>query len=187
MRRRGGARKRAVRLQVGRRAWTCWQVCLCSPLPCTLCVSLMPMFSTLSVFSVLLATSLLIPAVSASPVSPYQLPSLQLLLSSLALPWTSPMNEPFLCLPLRPGSPSISPSARHWLSWRAQPPGSLSRNSVCQFLVKSHVQPVLPLLPTGYSPVPAPAVPLSHNPLQSTLLRPSHLQPYSHPAQPQWS
>lgn len=56
-----------------------------------------------------LLTSLLpVPAMRASPVGPHQLPILQLHLFPLASPWIYPLNKPFQCLPMRPGSPSIN-------------------------------------------------------------------------------
>ena len=68
------------------------------------------------------------------------------------------------------------------LSQRPWSLGSLSQSGLCRFPVEGHAWPLLPpLLPRLW---PRALRPLGRNPLQSTLRRPSRLQPYSRPSKP---
>ncbi|XP_059761126.1 rho family-interacting cell polarization regulator 1 isoform X4 [Balaenoptera ricei] len=68
------------------------------------------------------------------------------------------------------------------LSQRPWSLGSLSQSGLCRFPVEGHARPLLPpLLPRLW---PRALRPLGRNPLQSTLRRPSRLQPYSRPSKP---
>lgn len=80
------------------------------------------------------------------------------------------------------------PLSKPRLSLRTQPLGSLSQSGLCQFLVKGRARPILSLLVPRLGPCALD--PLSHNPSESTLHRPSRLQSYSHPSKPRrprWS
>lgn len=68
---------------------------------------------------------------------------------------------------------------------RPRPLGSLSRSGLCQLPVEDLARPLLP--PMLHRLRPRAPRPLGHNLSQSTLCRPSRLQPYSRPSWPQRS
>lgn len=179
--------RRAARLEVGRRGCTCQRVHRIHsipPRPCSPHVSLMPVSNPICV-----------PSASHLPPGPC---------NACLSCWSPSAGDP-AAPPLSPGltldlpyeqAPSVPPHAP-WVpqhqsplsqprfARRTQPLGSLSQSGLCQIPVEGCTQPLLPLLLPRLGPCAL--HPLGHNPLQSTLHRPSRLQPYSHPPQPQWS
>lgn len=67
---------------------------------------------------------------------------------------------------------------------RPGPLGSLSRSGLCQLAVEDLAQPLLSLMLPRLQP--GARRPLGYNLSQSTVRRPSRLQPYSRPSWPQW-
>lgn len=184
----GRAHKESGKTGGGRRGYTCQQVHLClTPPPLTPCsphVSLMPVSNPICIPSASdlppsgpgnACLSCWSPSACDPPAPPLSLgltldlPYEQALLVPLHAPWV-PQHQPPL------SQPRFSP--------RTQPLGSLSQSGLCQFLVKSPAWPVLSLLLPRLGPCAL--NPLGHNPLESTLYRPSRLQPYSQPSQPRW-
>lgn len=174
---------RAARLEVGRRGCTCQQVHLYSPhspTPCSPPVSLMPVSNPICVPSASdlppsgpcnACLSCWSPSACDPPAPPLS-PRL-----TLDLPYEQALSVP----PHAPWVPQHQPR----LSRRTQPCGSLSQSGLCQIPVKGYAQPLLPLLLPRLGPCALHR--LGHNSLQSTLCRPSCLQPCSHLSQPQSS
>lgn len=157
------------------------------PPPCSPHVSLMPVSNPICILS---ASDLppsgpynaCLSCWSPSPCDPPAPLSLGL---TLDLPCEQALSVP----PHAPWVPQHQlPLSQPGLSPRTQPLGSLSQSGLCQFLVKGHARPVhSPLLPRLG---PCALHPLGHNPLESTLCKPSRFQPYSHLSQsrrPWWS
>lgn len=187
----GRAHRESGKTGGGRRGYTCQQVHLClTPPPLTPCsphVSLMPVSNPICIPSASdlppsgpgnACLSCWSPSACDPPAPPLSLgltldlPYEQALSVPLHAPWV-PQHQPPLSQPGFPREPSslaLCPRVAFANSWL------------------SHAWPVLSLLLLRLGPCAL--NPLGHNSLESTLHRPSRLQPYSQPSQPRrpwWS